>query len=276
MGSQPLPFRLAILEADTPLQQTRSEYGSYGGVFRSMFERAVAPVPISSILSLSFHDIVGTKTTSSAITTPTPTTTPPRDAYPALDSIDGILISGSRYDAFESEPWIVELVEYVRKALASDGRVRVIGVCFGHQIIGRALGVPVGRNIGGWEVSVTKVRLKEKGRELLGGKEVMKIQQMHRDSVSSIPAGAEPLAESDVCAVQGLVVPGKAMTVQGHPEFTEAIVRELLEARRTTGVISDELYRSGMARVGDEHDGLSIARAFLAFLGAYKPCVSSF
>lgn len=47
-------------------------------------------------------------------------------------------------------------------------RVRIIGVCFGHQIVGRALGAKVGRSVKGWEVSVTAVDLTKKGQEIFG------------------------------------------------------------------------------------------------------------
>jgi GMP synthase-like glutamine amidotransferase len=46
--------------------------------------------------------------------------------------------------------------------------VRIIGVCFGHQILGRALGVPVGRSDIGWEIAVCDVDLTEKGKALFG------------------------------------------------------------------------------------------------------------
>ena len=39
-------------------------------------------------------------------------------------------------------------------------------MCFGHQIIGRAAGVKVGRSEGGWEVSVLPVELTQKGKEI--------------------------------------------------------------------------------------------------------------
>lgn len=51
--------------------------------------------------------------------------------------------------------------------LAQD-RVRIIGVCFGHQILGRALGVKVGRSEVGWEISVCEMDLTDKGKELFG------------------------------------------------------------------------------------------------------------
>ena len=43
-----------------------------------------------------------------------------------------------------------------------------MGVCFGHQIVGRALGVGVGRSETGWEMSVCGVELTGRGREVLG------------------------------------------------------------------------------------------------------------
>jgi GMP synthase-like glutamine amidotransferase len=46
--------------------------------------------------------------------------------------------------------------------------VRAIGVCFGHQIIGRALKAGVGRNPDGWEAAVNDVQLSEKGKEIFG------------------------------------------------------------------------------------------------------------
>lgn len=88
---------------------------------------------------------------------------------------------------------------------------------------------------------------------------------MHRDYVTTTPEGAEPLAENDVCATQGFFVPGRAITVQGHPEFTGDIVSEILGLRVETKIISEDMYRSGMDRVRDEHDGVRIAQAFLKF-----------
>ena len=58
-------------------------------------------------------------------------------------------------------------MDYTAKALNS-GRVKVIGVCFGHQIVGRAMGVKVGRNPDGWEIAVCDIQLSPKGKEIFG------------------------------------------------------------------------------------------------------------
>ena len=57
------------------------------------------------------------------------------------------------------------MVEFTEKLLKQD-RIRIIGVCFGHQILGRALGVKVGRSDDGWEISVLPVELSAKGKEI--------------------------------------------------------------------------------------------------------------
>ena len=81
------------------------------------------------------------------------------------------------HDSFSQAPWINKLVEFTTKVLAQD-RVRVIGVCFGHQIVGRALGVKVGRNDGGWEAAVNDVLLTEKGKEIFGKDKLVSLSQM--------------------------------------------------------------------------------------------------
>ena len=58
----------------------------------------------------------------------------------------------------------------------------------------------------------------------------------------------------------------KMISVQGHPEFTEDIVRRLLESRKELGVFDGEVYRDAVERVGDRQDGVKVAAGFLRFL----------
>jgi hypothetical protein len=147
-------LRIAVLECDTPLTGTAAKYGGYGGVFKALLSAGADGLNHPHISSkhglvLTNFDVVEAQ------------------EYPDLDDIDAILITGSRYNSFDDTPWIVKLVEFTKQVLAQE-RVRIIGVCFGHQIVGRAMGVKVGRSAGGWEVSVTAIDLTKRGQEIFG------------------------------------------------------------------------------------------------------------
>lgn len=89
---------------------------------------------------------------------------------------------------------------------------------------------------------------------------------MHRDIVTALPEGAISLGQSSRCSIQGMYIPGRVITVQGHPEFTEEIVRELLENRHRQGIFDDETYEDAMRRMARPQDGVLVAQAFLRFL----------
>lgn len=118
----------------------------------------------------------------------------------------------------------------------------LLGICFGHQIIARALGAKVGVNPKGWEVAATPVTLTSKGQEIFPeiAKEYnneLSIMQMHRDIVFELPKDTELLATNDICSVQGFYRPKSIWTVQGHPEFTAEIEQILITLRKETGVL---------------------------------------
>ena len=55
-----------------------------------------------------------------------------------IDQFDGFVIPGSKYNATDDEPWIEPLCEVIRQAHA-QGKA-LFGICFGHQVIAKALG----------------------------------------------------------------------------------------------------------------------------------------
>ena len=70
-------------------------------------------------------------------------------------------------------------MEFVKGIFDSGSKVKVIGVCFGHQIVGRALGAKVDRSDGGWEVSVVPIELSAEGKRLFGVDRPMVSQGQH-------------------------------------------------------------------------------------------------
>ncbi|KAF1955875.1 class I glutamine amidotransferase-like protein [Byssothecium circinans] len=244
------PLRIAILECDTPPDDLVAQFGRYGKVFRTLLEAAADDLGVSGFskddLKLSAYDVVTEK------------------KYPDLDDVDAVLISGSKHDSFGNDPWILRLVAYTEKLLKQD-RVRVIGVCFGHQIIGRAAGAKVGRSEEGWEVAVLPVQLTEKGKEIFQ-QDTLSIHQMHKDAVFAYPDDVDALGGSPRCPVQAMYKKGKFISVQGHPEFHETFVTYLIKMRNKQGIFNTAEAEDALSRVGDHHDGLPVAKAFLRFL----------
>lgn len=89
---------------------------------------------------------------------------------------------------------------------------------------------------------------------------------MHQDIVFSIPPNVTLLGSSPRCEVQGMYAPRRFITVQGHPEFTEDIVKEIVKVRTQAGVFKDDFAQDALDRAGNEHDGVAIAAVFLKFL----------
>lgn len=169
------------------------------------------------------------------------------------------------FSASETTPWINRLVAYTKSVLAQT-RVRIIGVCFGHQIVGRALGSIVTRSHLGFEISVCKVDLTETGKSLFDGKDSLHIMQMHRDIVVAFPLGVKSLGSSPMCENQGMYVQRRLVTLQAHPEFRHDIMKEIVEVRKEQKILDESLAADGLRRVMDKHDGYTVAKAFVRFL----------
>lgn len=89
---------------------------------------------------------------------------------------------------------------------------------------------------------------------------------MHRDIVYDVPEGASLIGSNDICSMQGFYLPGRYITVQGHPEFTNDIITEILTNRHAAGIFTDEVFTDGIKRAPIPHDGVAIGKAFLKFL----------
>lgn len=89
---------------------------------------------------------------------------------------------------------------------------------------------------------------------------------MHRDIVHAYPPNTIPLGQSPACEVQGMYRPGRFLTVQGHPEYTDEIVSELVTLRGEMGMFSKEQTEDALNRASNPHDGVAVIMAFLRLL----------
>jgi GMP synthase (glutamine-hydrolysing) len=154
------------------------------------------------------------------------------DPLPPPTACDGALVTGSPWSVVDPAPWMDGAAAWLLDAARSRP---VLGVCFGHQLLARALGGAVERNPGGREAGTREVRLTDAGRRdplFAGCPERLLVQQTHEDHVSLMPPGATTLAVNDFSPVQAFAVGDSIRCVQFHPEMDAAHSRAYGDCRR--------------------------------------------
>ena len=179
-----------------------------------------------------------------------------------VEAADGFLITGSKSSVYDDNAWIRALEDFVRECHAA--RRKVIGICFGHQLVAQALGGVVAKSPKGWGVGVHCYTVDREGFDLADG-EQLGLLASHQDQVMTMPPGATKIASNDHCEFAGMTLGQHMLTFQGHPEFIPAYSREIMTFRRD--MIGAERVAEGIASLEErEHEGGRIARWMLAFL----------
>lgn len=175
---------------------------------------------------------------------------------------DAFLITGSRHAAYEDLPWIERLADLVREL--DTAQRPLIGICFGHQLIARALGGEVRKAAQGWGVGVHSADIVAQAPWMSDSAERFDLVVSHQDQVTALPERAERLAGSAFCPVAMYRVEQHVFALQAHPEFSREYSRELMELRRA--LIGEERIEAGLASLGRAPDSTAVARWMLAFL----------
>jgi len=189
-----------------------------------------------------------------------------RGAFPASAAeCDAWITSPARASVNDDEPWIRDLEELIRELIATERPFA--GICFGHQLLARALGGRVERAAVGWGVGVQRY-------EVVAHRwwmdpppptpDVVQLVASHEDQVVALPDGATLLARADYCPVAAYELGERAVAVQAHPEFTAAISSRLLDLREELiGPTTVAAARATLHRVPDRE---LVARWIVRFL----------
>ena len=227
-------MKIGLLECDHVLPELRS----IGGDYRDMF-----PALLPGLDFVNFDVCNG--------------------QFPAsVDDCDAWLCTGSKFSVYDEVDWILELKNFVREL--HERQKKFIGVCFGHQMLGEALGGKVEKGAAGWCVGVHSFEMvqAEDWMEPFHGN--FNLPMSCQDQVVELPAGSKVLASSAACPVAMFRVGKTMLGIQAHPEFPVKYAAALMEMRvERIGVEKVQAGRESLALTVHEKAVAQWIRRFL-------------
>lgn len=188
---------------------------------------------------------------------------------PDPKACDGWLLTGSRHGVYDDLPWIEPTKQFLRDAIAAH--VPVVGVCFGHQLLAEALGGRAEKSDMGWMLGVKEYEQVLTPGWMEGLPAHWGCIAVHQDQVVTLPEDATVLSRAEGGPF-GAVAYGDpeapyAISVQPHPEYSEGMLRDLVD-QRMQGKAEPAVLDAAIASLGRPLAGREWIRAMLAYLGA--------
>ncbi|MBT7966637.1 MAG: C26 family cysteine hydrolase domain-containing family [Proteobacteria bacterium] len=175
---------------------------------------------------------------------------------------DAWITTGSRFSVNDPNEWTEKFSEFVSDA--HKLKIPFVGICYGMQMMAKALGGTVEYAEKGWGVGVATSTVYEKAPWMANHKEAANLVVSHQEQVTELPAEAVLLAGSDFCP-NGIFQVGSSMLgIQGHPEFTTDYSRALMDARRN--IIPAEAVEAGMDSLSKRVDGSWTFDSIISFI----------
>jgi len=197
-------MNIGILEAGKPPVLLRERFGGYPAMFAEL---------LGPGFELSSYDVEAGELPVSP------------------DAHEAYLVTGSPAGVYEDLPWIAPLKAFLR---AAKGKAKLVGVCFGHQIMAEAFGGKVEKSERGWGVGLQTLEVCGSA-PFLAGERAVSIPASHQDQIVVQPHGTRVLAASAFSPFGVLAYEDQpAFSMQFHPEFSPEFAKALTEARRTS------------------------------------------
>ena len=193
-------MKLAILETGKPPAPLIADYGTYPEMFRDLLG--------DGFEVQSFDAEAG--------------------ALPADPTDhDGYLLTGSPAGVYEDLPWLAPLSAFIRAAR----KQKMVGICFGHQIMAEALGGHVEKSAKGWGAGLHTYPIVSQ-EPWMDEVPAVSVPASHQDQVVQPPPNSDVIASSIFTPYAALAWRDRpAISFQFHPEFSPAFAKALIEQR---------------------------------------------
>ena len=242
-------YRWAILQADSVLDKFIEQHGDYPKMFEDMIQEGIATHESQLSVSLETFDV--------------------RFELPDFVDCDGYLVTGSRHSVYEDLDWIVSLAAFLKRAL--EAQKKIVGICFGHQLLAHFFGGRVGPCSSGWAVGVRETDLLRIPTWLESENpcQSFNLLSSHKDQVEELPDGATIFASNDFCPISGFTMGENVMTLQGHPEFSKEYARALMDYRQD--ILGIDSHARGVTSLEQPIHRSEVVSWILNFLTEYNP-----
>lgn len=231
-------YRLGLLLCDLVPEPIAERFTGYREVFRTAIERTGATVEWRM-----FDAFNG-------------------ELPESIDACDGYLITGSRAGIDDDFGWIARLEGVVRD-IAASGRP-LVGLCFGHQLIARALGGDVEKSPNGWGIGLHRHRASAQKPWMTPELPEFILPVFHQDQVTELPPDSELLASNDHCRNFIIQFNEHTLGIQGHPEFSPDYVAALVELR--SDILPQSVQAVAIASLQTPHHNREVMRWIARFL----------
>ena len=158
------------------------------------------------------------------------------ESLPEASSFAGVIVTGSASSVTERASWILRVEQYLARAVEQEHPV--LGICFGHQLLGQALGGLVEKNPRGREMGTVQLSIVADDPLLDRDATPALAHATHVDSVTVLPPNARLLATTLLEPHAALRFGERAWGVQFHPEFDPQVMTEYIETR--SQLLADE------------------------------------
>jgi GMP synthase-like glutamine amidotransferase len=137
------------------------------------------------------------------------------------------LITGSPAGVYDPEPWIPPLISFIRAA----SHAKMVGICFGHQVMAEALGGHVQKSDKGWGAGLHRYSVVN-SEPWIESSGTIAVPASHQDQVIGQPPATSVVAFSKFTPIAALAWSDRpAISFQFHPEFSAEFAKALIEKR---------------------------------------------
>jgi GMP synthase-like glutamine amidotransferase len=97
---------------------------------------------------------------------------------------DAVVLLGSRASVHDDHAWLRDLAAWLRPIVAGEVRIPVLGICFGHQLLGHLAGARVGPLRADGSKLAAVVTSRCEGGRLVPGPRELRVVASHRERIS--------------------------------------------------------------------------------------------